>query len=161
MAKLWWQWDLHLFLLSIIHQLKLENLKFHKKCFTLVNNPKRSCVPSRIAYNHTLKGGRTAGEYRKLGPSSSIQECIDQCCQSELCDVAFFLNRYCYGVQCYTAELCQTIAVEEQFTKDFTPTISYMNKREGKRLKHKGAYRVEARSPHCRISYRESLGTSP
>ena len=99
-----------------------------------------TCVPSRIAYNHTLRGGKTAGEYTKLGPAGSIHECIDQCCGADTCEVAFFLHGQCYGVQCYTGELCQNVDVGEQFTKDFTPTIAYMNTREGQRQKQKGKH---------------------
>lgn len=115
----------------------IENFKKTQGISKYAPAPKKNCVPSRIAYNHTLKGGKTAGEYKKLGPSGSIHQCIDQCCNEDTCDVAFFLHNQCYGVQCYTDELCQKVTVDGQFTKDFTPTIAYMNSREGVRQRNK------------------------
>jgi len=103
-----------------------------------VQKDDQHCIPSRIAYNYTLHGGHTAGHVTELGKVDSIYECMDKCCQTESCDVAFFLKQKCYTVQCYSDELCQNVPVKHM--KSFNPTIVYMNKRNDKRQKHKGRW---------------------
>ncbi|EDO29098.1 predicted protein, partial [Nematostella vectensis] len=101
-----------------------------------VQKDKNQCVPSRIAYNYTLKGGKSAGNVEELGRVESVHECMEKCCDRDTCDVAFYLKDTCYSVECYADELCQSVPIKK--SKTFNPTVVYMNKRNGKRLRHKG-----------------------
>lgn len=65
----------------------------------------------------------------------SVEDCIDKCCGEKTCEVAFLVESKCHSVECYGDELCQSFPVEDE---KFSPTIVYMNKRNGKRMKDKG-----------------------
>lgn len=104
--------------------------------FFTVTKKVHHCIPSRIAYNYTLKGGKNAGNVKELGKVQSIYDCMDKCCESDTCDVAFFLKQKCYTVECFSEELCQSVPIRN--AKTFNPTIVYMNKRDNARQKHKG-----------------------
>lgn len=86
---------------------------------------------------HTLKGGRTAGEIKELGIVESAEDCIEKCCGEKNCEVAFLVNDTCHSVECYGDELCQSVPMEDE---NISPTIIYMNSRNGKRSKDKGNY---------------------
>ena len=86
---------------------------------------------------HTLKGGRTAGEVKELGIVESAEDCIDKCCAEKNCEVAFLVNDTCHSVECYGDELCQSVPMEDEH---ISPTIIYMNTRNGKRSKDKGIF---------------------
>ena len=65
----------------------------------------------------------------------SVEDCIDKCCDEKACEVAFLVDKKCHSVECYGDELCQTEPVEDD---KFSPTVVYMNVRNGKRMKDKG-----------------------
>lgn len=96
---------------------------------------KDQCTPSRIVANHTLKGGKTAGEIKDLGMVESIEDCIEKCCDEKACEVAFLVDGKCHSVECYGDELCQSLPIEDE---QISPTIVYMNIRNGARIKDKG-----------------------
>lgn len=96
---------------------------------------KDQCIPSRILTNHTLKGGKTAGQLKDLGMVESIEDCIENCCGEKTCEVAFMVDNKCHSVECYGDELCQSLPVEDG---KFSPTVVYMNVRNGNRVKDKG-----------------------
>ncbi|XP_068744781.1 neurogenic locus Notch protein-like isoform X1 [Montipora capricornis] len=102
---------------------------------------KDQCTPSRIITNHTLKGGKTAGELKDLGIVESIEDCVEKCCHEKTCEVAFIVNDRCHSVECYGDELCQSLPIESE---KMSPTIIYMNVRNGNRIKDK-----ETCSPSC------------
>lgn len=65
----------------------------------------------------------------------SVEDCIEKCCREKTCEVAFLVDNKCHSVECYGDELCQSVPVEDE---KFSPTVVYMNKRNGKRMKDKG-----------------------
>lgn len=113
----------------------LEQFKKTQGMAKYTHNLKDMCIPSRIMAKHTLKGGRTAGEVKELGIVESAEDCIDKCCAEKNCEVAFLVNDTCHSVECYGDELCQSVPMEDEH---ISPTIIYMNTRNGKRSKDKG-----------------------
>lgn len=109
----------------------MVNLFFSLKA----QNVQDKCTPSRIIVKHTLKGGRTAGEIKDLGMVESVEGCIEKCCGERKCEVAFLVNNTCHSVECYGDELCQSVTMEDE---NLSPTIIYMNRRNGKRMKDRG-----------------------
>ena len=65
----------------------------------------------------------------------NVEDCIEKCCREKTCEVAFLVDKKCHSVECYGDELCQSVPVEDE---TFSPTVVYMNKRNGKRIKDKG-----------------------
>lgn len=94
------------------------------------------CLYSRVAYNHSIVGGKQAGEVIDLGKFIDIHDCADKCCQHENCEVAQVMGNKCYAVDCYTKDLCKS---KVGSVTDSPTMLVYMNKRNGKRQKHKGS----------------------
>jgi len=95
---------------------------------------KEHCVPSRVAYNYTLRGGKFAGHMQEFGKVSHVRECIGHCCENKICEVALMINNDCYGVDCFTRELCQGIPLH---SKHLSTALVYMNQRSSQRGKDK------------------------
>lgn len=70
------------------------------------------CKRGETLRNHALKGGRNAGAYYKIGKAQTFKECIDLCCSSDDCDLALYVKKNCYSVECESARLCKPIKVE-------------------------------------------------
>ena len=114
---------------------KYIEIKKETHFFTTAQKGPDQCIPSRIITNHTLRGGKTAGELKELGMVDSVEDCIEKCCREKNCEVAFLVDNKCHSVECYGDELCQSVPLEDE---TFSPTVVYMNKRNGKRMKDKG-----------------------
>ena len=69
---------------------------------------KQTCVFSRVAYNHSLVGGKRAGELIDLGTLVDIHDCAQKCCEHENCEVAYIAENKCYAIDCFTEDLCQS-----------------------------------------------------
>lgn len=53
-------------------------------------------------------GGINAGEFTDHGPADNIEECMGYCCESKECDLAFMIDKDCYGVKCKDPSNCKT-----------------------------------------------------
>lgn len=71
--------------------------------------PIESCLQSPIKQNVTLRGGINAGSFKKLAQYVAMQLCIRLCCEEKGCDVALMSGKNCYGVQCFSEELCTAV----------------------------------------------------
>ena len=58
--------------------------------------------------NMTLVGGINAGEFTDHGQADNIEECMGYCCESKECDLAFMIDKDCYGVKCKDPSMCKT-----------------------------------------------------
>ena len=91
---------------------------------------KLMCKNGMVQYNQTLLGGYDAGKFKLLSHSTNMSSCIRLCCGEMTCDVAFMIERKCYGVVCTTLRLCQTIpAKKSTMLHHLSPTISYITSR--------------------------------
>lgn len=75
--------------------------------------PRESCEQSAVQQNVSLRGGINAGIFRKLAQYVAMQLCIKLCCEHKGCDVALMSGKNCYGVQCFSEELCQAISAKK------------------------------------------------
>lgn len=66
------------------------------------------CNESSINYNIVFKAGHHAGTFQKETDIYDMVSCIDKCCQTQDCDVAFMSRENCYLVDCYSIESCVT-----------------------------------------------------
>ena len=61
----------------------------------------RPCALGRgVLKSVTLNGGISAGNFTAHGIVDEFSSCVDKCCGSENCDVAFMIERNCYSVKC-------------------------------------------------------------
>lgn len=69
------------------------------------------CHSDKILAGHSLKGGTRAGHFEALGETASMHACLQRCCSGHACDVALLIDGRCYGVACFSKELCEAIPV--------------------------------------------------
>lgn len=71
----------------------------------------QKCNSDEIKTGYSLKGGTRAGHVNDLGGTASIHDCVKRCCNKKVCDVALLLDGRCFGVSCFSKELCEPIPV--------------------------------------------------
>ena len=69
------------------------------------------CHSDKILAGHSLKGGTRAGHFQALGETASMHACLQRCCSRHPCDAALLIDGRCYGVACFSKELCEAIPV--------------------------------------------------
>ena len=98
---------------------------------TFMNPPQHSfpqpssCLSSPISYNVTLRNGIRSGYFRDQGRVEKMGACIQKCCRTEDCDVAFLLKQRCYLVTCYTKKGCETVPARHSL---FRPRVSHVQR---------------------------------
>ena len=60
-----------------------------------------------MVQNATLEGQLHAGNFTFLDAVKDMEECMSLCCASKRCQLAYMDNAKCYGVKCYSEELCK------------------------------------------------------
>ena len=65
------------------------------------------CPHGAIFTDVSLKGGKKAGKFEILPGAKDIHSCIQKCCASPSCQVAWLLGDHCYSVTCY--DKCITV----------------------------------------------------
>lgn len=66
-----------------------------------------SCAHGAIFSGVSLKRGRKAGKFQILAGAKNMRSCIEKCCASPSCQVAWLLGDHCYSVACY--DKCITV----------------------------------------------------
>ena len=60
-----------------------------------------------MVQNASLEGQLQAGNFTFLGAVKDMEECMSLCCASKRCQLAYMDKAKCYGVKCYSEELCK------------------------------------------------------
>lgn len=68
---------------------------------------KAQLLHSDVVQNATLEGQLHAGNFTFLGAVKDMEECMSLCCASKRCQLAYMDNAKCYGVKCFSEELCK------------------------------------------------------
>ena len=66
-----------------------------------------TCPHGAIFSDVGLKGGHKAGKFELLAGAKDMRSCIQKCCASPSCQVAWFLGDHCFSVACY--DKCITV----------------------------------------------------
>ena len=74
-----------------------------------------------------LNGGMGAGDVSQFPHVSDMQLCIEKCCLSPKCHLAYVIQSVCYTVNCFSRDLCRTRPIEDTAVHS---VISYI-KRNG------------------------------
>ena len=107
---------------------------------------------SRVAYNHTLAGGKHAGEVIDLGKFVDVRDCATKCCEHANCEVAHVHKDHCYAVDCYTKDLCKS---QKAKRSDGPTVLVYMNKRNEVRQKDKGKEQKARKKVYCSMRFQK------
>lgn len=81
----------------------------HKK--TVNKGSSQMCHTDKIFSGHSLKGSTRAGHFDTLGETPSMHACLQRCCSKHTCDVALLIDGHCFGVACYSKELCEPVPI--------------------------------------------------
>lgn len=104
------------------------------------------CTNSEVMTNVTLRGGISTGRFRDRGKVPNMKACVEICCISKTCDVAFLLKNNCFSVTCFNERLCEAVRARSSI---YIPKIVYIyartksdivaptKKRRNKRLKRR------------------------
>lgn len=74
------------------------------------------CSKNAVFYSADLKGGRNSGLFTRVGHVDDIKDCIQQCCITPRCDLAYMDKTVCYTVICHFPSLCQPIRAVKAHT---------------------------------------------
>ncbi|KAL9958736.1 hypothetical protein ACROYT_G035791 [Oculina patagonica] len=66
-----------------------------------------ACPHGAIFSDVSLRGGHKAGKFELLAGAKDMRSCIQKCCASPSCQVAWLLGDHCYSVACY--DKCITV----------------------------------------------------
>ena len=83
-------------------------------------NSKRSyaCTHTFVFNNSTLRGGLKAGDVKNEGKVEGAEECVEICCKTPECNVAFLVNETCYIVACFNKRSCEAIPAKDRGIKE-------------------------------------------
>ena len=85
------------------------------------------CKHSDVLYGKTLNGGYNAGQFIIREDADSVDKCVQYCCESLKCDLAFMIKNECYSVYCYSRELCKGIYAHH--VSELNPQIVFLENR--------------------------------
>lgn len=74
--------------------------------------PPTECSQGLTVNNVILNGGIGAGEVAQFSDVSDLQLCIEKCCMSSKCHLAYIIHEVCYTVNCFSRDLCRTRPIE-------------------------------------------------
>lgn len=69
------------------------------------------CPYGEVEYNTTIEGGLAAANYRYGGKVTNINECVEMCCESDSCNIAFLFSDECFLLMCKSESQCKSIPV--------------------------------------------------
>ncbi|XP_078381846.1 uncharacterized protein LOC144664603 isoform X2 [Oculina patagonica] len=84
------------------------------------------CGAPVIRQNVTLRGGIKSGHFKDQGTVESMQRCIELCCNTWNCSVAFMLLNRCFSVSCYNETACNSIPARSLI---FQPQLAYIRRK--------------------------------
>ena len=91
------------------------------------SKPSTECSQGLTVNNVILNGGMGAGDVAQYPHVSDLQLCIEKCCLSSKCHLAYVIQDVCYIVTCFSMDLCRTRPIENTAVHS---VISYV-KRNG------------------------------
>ena len=110
------------------HEQELELSASSSQC------PQESLNELRVYKNKTLLGGFETGNYTFLGRMNKMQQCIQKCCSMGKCDVAYSIDGNCYGIECFSENLCHVDNEVPDTTKTEISIIKDIKLKQSRRL---------------------------
>lgn len=63
----------------------------------------------KVWKHHAPRGGSKAGLYSICKQSPTLQQCVEECCGEQSCNVVFMFNSTCFKIACESDELCEPV----------------------------------------------------
>ena len=77
------------------------------------SEPLSECSQGLMVNDVILNGGMGAGEVFQFPHVNDIQLCIEKCCLTTKCHLAYVIQEVCYTVNCFSRDLCRTRPIED------------------------------------------------
>ena len=97
----------------------------HTKTFAEPLHIPEPCIHQTVKDGFTLSKGIKAGVFSKAGAVNDFSQCIEKCCQSNTCDIAFMIKRICYKVRCHQTDSCDLVPA---FKSEYNPKVVIMKR---------------------------------
>ena len=81
------------------------------------------CKHSNITNDKDLPNGVHKNNFTIVKDANTMAKCMEKCCDSKDCDLAYMVERKCYSVSCSSKEDCLPVSVK---ASKKTPLISAM-----------------------------------
>lgn len=107
--------------------------------------------------NVTLRGGITTGRFRDRGKVPNMRACVEICCISKSCDVAFLLKNNCFSVTCFSEKLCEAVKARSSI---YSPKLVYIYARTKSELVVTPAKTRRSKRLKRRIIEEEFIGST-
>ena len=88
------------------------------------SSDEHECSKNSVFYSADLKGSRNSGLFTRVGHVEDIKDCIQRCCRTPRCDLAYMDKSICYTVICHFPSLCQPIRAVNSHT-----TLGYVSRK--------------------------------
>ena len=88
-----------------------------------------TCPHGAIFSDVSLKGGHKAGKFELLAGAKDMHSCIQKCCSSPSCQVAWLLGDHCYSVACY--DKCITVKKHSSSIRSQLTLLSRKSEKPG------------------------------
>lgn len=102
---------------------------FHSK--KEFHNGNKQCPHSKVINNASIYKGLRAGDYTYYGDNKTMNKCMEKCCSSSNCDIAFMLDDSCYGIECTAENLCRTAPIRQS---KYKTSVVFITRRFNKPL---------------------------
>jgi len=110
--------------LSYVRPMETSSRKESSKAPTIPPEPKDlKCKHSNITNDKDLPNGVHKNNFTIVKDANSMAKCMETCCDSKDCDLAYMVERKCYSVSCSSKEDCRPVSVK---ASKKTPLISAM-----------------------------------
>lgn len=94
------------------------------KAPTIPPEPKDlKCKHSNITNDKDLPGGVHKNNFTVVKEADTMAKCMEKCCDSKDCDLAYMVEKKCYSVSCSSKDDCRPVSVK---ASEKTPLISAM-----------------------------------
>lgn len=110
--------------LSYVRPMKNSDKKESSKAPAIPLEPKDlKCKHSNITNDKDLPGGIHKNNFTIVKDVETMGKCMEKCCDSKKCDIAYMVEKKCYSVSCSSKDFCIPVSVK---ASKKTPLISAM-----------------------------------
>ena len=64
------------------------------------------CLPQPIRQDVNVRGGMDAGNFKRLGSTKDMNECLRKACKSQAGNIAILIDNACFSVSCNNLHSC-------------------------------------------------------
>ena len=94
-------------------------------------------MPQPIRHNVTVLGGVDAGDFRNLGTTKDMSECLRRACDTKEGNIAYLLGKRCFSLHCNKRHSCDLETEENSGIKTAGALYRIIGERDKYHKRHK------------------------